>query len=230
MFCSHVCLELGTESFHQYECSVLEMIHREFNDHILQAAVRIFLESVTACGRKEDLFVVMNERRERSPFDFQLHEPLTQQNKKHLVLCTQNMTKFESTEELKDAFSEQVRAYFDRNPLLARYWGDVETKSYVICYCRTQYQILINNQFQMSWRSIGRRDLDAEHVGRAYNNVCGYGLSPFMSLFNHSCNPNIAIVSVDNKLVAYVKRPVKAHKQLFISYKYVIIIVNFNVH
>lgn len=230
MFCSHMCMELGTDSFHQYECSVLEMIHNEFDDYILQAAVRIFLESITACGSKEDLFVIMNERRERSPFDFQLREPLTQQNKRHLLLCTQNMTKFESTDELKEAFSNQVRAYFDRNHLLARYWGDVETQAYVIFYCRTQYQILINNQFHMMWRSVGRRDIDAERAGKAYNNFCGYGLSPFMSLFNHSCNPNVAIVSVDNKFVAYVKRPIKAHTQLFISYKYVNINVNFNVH
>ena len=219
MFCSPMCMELGTESFHQYECSELEMIHREFDDHILQAAVRIFLESVTICGSKEELFVVMNERRERSPFDFNLREPYSPQARKHLLLCTQNMTRFDSTDELKEAFSQKVRAYFNRNHLLARYWGDVETQAYVICYCRTQYQILINNQFQMMWRSIGRRDPDADRVGRAYNNFCGYGLSPFMSIFNHSCNPNIGIVSVDNKLVAYVKRPVKAGRQLFVSYR-----------
>ena len=212
-------MELGTESFHQYECSELEMIHREFNDEVLLATIRIFLESVTICGSIAQLFVVMNERRDRSVFDFQFRDPTSAQSRKNLLLSTQNMTRFESTETLKEAFSQKVRDYFNKNPLLARYWGDVETQSYVICYCRTQYQIFHNNQFRMSWRSVAQRDANTVRTGKSYTNYCGTAISPLMSLFNHSCNPNIEIVSVDNKFVAYVKRPVVAGKQLFISYK-----------
>lgn len=39
--------------------------------------------------------------------------------------------------------------------------------------------------------------------------------SKFFGLLNFSCVPNVASVCVDNKVICYVKRPIKANDQLF---------------
>ncbi|KAG5681487.1 hypothetical protein PVAND_010917 [Polypedilum vanderplanki] len=40
----------------------------------------------------------------------------------------------------------------------------------------------------------------------------------FRALLNHSCVPNIDLVSINNTIVFYVKKPIKANEQLFIAY------------
>jgi SET domain-containing protein len=40
----------------------------------------------------------------------------------------------------------------------------------------------------------------------------------FGGLLNHSCIPNVEVVSVDDKVAYYVVRPIKAGEQLFVSY------------
>lgn len=44
------------------------------------------------------------------------------------------------------------------------------------------------------------------------------GIFPFMSLFNHSCDPNVTYVNVDNKICIYATRPIHAGEQVCISY------------
>jgi SET domain len=46
----------------------------------------------------------------------------------------------------------------------------------------------------------------------------GYGTSLFVSLLNHSCDPNATIIMVNNKQVVYTLKPVKEGEQLFICY------------
>ena len=48
----------------------------------------------------------------------------------------------------------------------------------------------------------------------------GVGIFPFMSLLNHSCYPNVNTITVDNKFVLTVSRPIKAGEQIFITYGY----------
>jgi len=50
------------------------------------------------------------------------------------------------------------------------------------------------------------------------DNEIGQSLCIFGSLFNHSCNSNIGHVTLDNKIVFFVNRPIKAGEQLFINY------------
>ncbi|XP_058791965.1 SET and MYND domain-containing protein 4-like [Phymastichus coffea] len=53
------------------------------------------------------------------------------------------------------------------------------------------------------------------------NDRVHYGISigPFRSLFNHSCNPNTELVSVNNnKTLIYAKHFIKKGEQLFVSY------------
>lgn len=46
----------------------------------------------------------------------------------------------------------------------------------------------------------------------------GQGVPLFLSLFNHSCDPNIFVEFIDNKFVSYIIKPVKEGEQLFIGY------------
>lgn len=46
----------------------------------------------------------------------------------------------------------------------------------------------------------------------------GEGISLFGALLNHSCDPNVMTIFVDNKLVFYAIKPIQEGDQLFISY------------
>lgn len=59
--------------------------------------------------------------------------------------------------------------------------------------------------FEKHWSS----DHKKRRIGKA---ICAFG-----SLFNHSCYPNIGMITLDNKIVYYVNYPIKAGEQLFIS-------------
>lgn len=42
---------------------------------------------------------------------------------------------------------------------------------------------------------------------------------PFVSLLNHSCDPNVYVVFNENQCITFVIRPIKAHQQIFNNYR-----------
>ena len=63
------------------------------------------------------------------------------------------------------------------------------------------------------------REMSGPGVGMYdFSETIGSGIFPFMSLLNHSCYPNVNHVTVDNKYVLTVTRPIKAGEQIFVSY------------
>lgn len=46
----------------------------------------------------------------------------------------------------------------------------------------------------------------------------GRSIPLFGSLINHSCDPNVQTIFVDNKIVFYILKPVKENEELFVSY------------
>lgn len=61
----------------------------------------------------------------------------------------------------------------------------------------------------------------AKLPGRQTNLPDGGLLLPFISLFNHSCDPNIYASFVDNKCFVTVLKPIEADEQIFINYRFV---------
>jgi hypothetical protein len=51
-----------------------------------------------------------------------------------------------------------------------------------------------------------------------HHQLLNYGYSLIGSLFTHSCDPNVAIMTVDNKFVFYICRPVKKGEALELCY------------
>lgn len=47
----------------------------------------------------------------------------------------------------------------------------------------------------------------------------GSGILPFCSLLNHSCDPNVQPVTIDNKFACVVIKPIEKEEQIFINYK-----------
>lgn len=48
--------------------------------------------------------------------------------------------------------------------------------------------------------------------------VEGSAIPLFSSLLNHSCDPNIVCVSIENKFACVVTKPIAKHQQLFVNY------------
>lgn len=51
-----------------------------------------------------------------------------------------------------------------------------------------------------------------------YNELLNYGYSLVGSLFKHSCEPNVAVMTVDNKFIFYVTKPIRSGETLEICY------------
>jgi hypothetical protein len=47
----------------------------------------------------------------------------------------------------------------------------------------------------------------------------GSGILPFQGLINHSCDPNLMPIHVDNKFVSIVLKPIAKGEQLFVNYR-----------
>lgn len=48
---------------------------------------------------------------------------------------------------------------------------------------------------------------------------------PFVSLLNHSCDPNIHVSFIENQAIVTVIRPIKANEQIFVCYRYFMILI-----
>lgn len=68
----------------------------------------------------------------------------------------------------------------------------------------------LNNFTQLIYMKLNPNDSDIVDEGKE--------TSLFGSLFNHSCDPNVQAIFVDNKKVYYATRNIKANEQLFVSY------------
>jgi len=75
--------------------------------------------------------------------------------------------------------------------------------------------------------SVSMHTMNIEEHKKGECNIFGKAILLFGSFFNHSCDPNVDAICYENKFVYAVNRPVKAGEQLFVSYRSVMVIVEY---
>lgn len=169
----------------------------------------MLLTSLEIAGGVEELRRILGDATSRTVFDFDLSNPEDPLYKMNLLLAAKS---------LSTAFAMKPQGCCNYG---FRFIAEMvapksdEKQKFLMELLPKMWSLLSTNQFGLQHNS---REIGPDYV-RSFNfQDIGSGLFPFASLFNHSCDPNVKYITVDNKLAFVVSRPITAGKQLFISY------------
>ncbi|KAJ6630523.1 SET and MYND domain-containing protein 4 [Pseudolycoriella hygida] len=216
MFCSADCETKACQTFHKYECPVMEITSKLSKN--LQMALRT-------------LYVVL------AIFDDSIHD-LQKYILNHPEICTifdvkglDERSKFLAINSLIandkiDIRKEVLEEISQWSSKLKEIWsthGD-----FIAQFLHRQIQVATVNYHEIySWPlkkgGFFDKDIDKLPDAFAYQRVtvsAGNGSYPFCSLLNHSCAPNVGKIFVNDKIVLIVQRPIEKGAQLFDNYGY----------
>jgi hypothetical protein len=191
MFCSSGCRdEFNTR---------VEFSNREFDK---VALILSKMQSAFGGAGQLEAFMRTNKVGEKSLFDFNFSDPSRSGFMRDIFTCF--LSSAQSLSAASYLFNDRY-GFFERQ-ILCTILGVLDNN------------VTVYGHFNYAQFSEPRR----EHIGSGffrlpqdYDGIC---YSTFYSLLNHSCMPNVKHTTVDNKAVVYVKKPVKAGEQLFVSY------------
>lgn len=201
MFCSEKCESYANEVYHKQEVNLRTM---EFIQKIL-------LESVYICdGSYEKLRKIVDnkELQSKTVFDFDWCKQKNESDKR--------LDKFISFNALQVGPDSFEHDWIDSHPVLDTLSD--EQKCIAKMFLRRVSRILSVNCYALDWITPELESSNSHANACSQRMKIGSGLFILGSLFNHSCAPNIDRILVDNKFVFFVRRPIMAGDQLFISY------------
>lgn len=213
MFCSTKCLKEAANSFHPYECGIIDYLHEHFNRfHLcaLRATIMAFLSFNTIDELAKTVEIAA---RSKPVTAFTFNHKKKQQKQKYLQIHTFPTKQEERTNS--DLFGTAIVTAVLCQKLLAG------TKFGVILKTEKEQSLLMELLFRhlqisrMYFHSISQSELQYQS---AQGGLLGSGVFPFCSLINHACTPNILRISFGNRMVIFVLRPIKKGQQLFDNY------------
>ena len=194
MACSQAC----HDSICERNLEAEEKIETQFGWPISKM-IQIKNEMKKLCGHEMELEKLFNGTT-RTVFDFNFSDVRSREARESLFKCTISLTA---------AFSASV---CDENiELFKLSLGHEQNENFLGTFIEHLMAAFARNQYSMHFFDVLRN---------AYATL-GYGLLPFASLLNHSCNPNIIWILVENKFVFIVAKPIKNGDQLFHCYRWV---------
>ncbi|KAG5671092.1 hypothetical protein PVAND_001306 [Polypedilum vanderplanki] len=219
MFCNENCKQNANENFHQYECSIMNLITSSILNSNMRMALRNFIIAISLFDDSiENLkrFFEINST-SCTIFDFK-----TELNVKQKLLAVNSLI-FDDTIEVNDLVFDEIFLTTDK---LKEMWKS--HKDFIRKFLRKHTQIASMNFHEIyGWplKIGGLIDPDVEKFQKslAYQRgVVPYanGSFPFCALLNHSCAPNVCKIFIDNKIVMIVQRKIEAGMQLFDNYGY----------
>lgn len=173
--------------------------------------VRMTMDSFRIAGSEEQLIELLKDVEPKTVFDFDLSDPRDPLYEKNLLVSVNSLATNALTESETDFIDQATQEEF-------KGMRTDEEKVFLRRFITSQYSLEQRNGHLM--RKYARVFENPETIRDFFDKPFGRGVGPFTSLFNHSCDPNVTAVTVDNKFVIVVNRPVKAGEQLFMSYGY----------
>lgn len=192
MYCSEDCLEKD---------SVHESLHYSVNDDTLPPELlplaNIALNSVRVAGGVDELVDLLHEAPSKTVFDFDLSNPDDPAYEKNLLIAINSLAKAPNDDEF-EMITEYAMTVCDEEPRTGK---EKEVLRKILSNHARLAHLNLYSIFDPK---------SSSYIGKA--------LFPFMSLFNHSCDANVARFSIDDKMALIVARPIKAGEQIFITY------------
>lgn len=204
MYCSNQCRTNALADFHNYECPIVDLMHKA---GVMQMAMIIFFKALSIFdGSITDLEKSFNANdcSSHSVYDFNFADPDNQANGKHFLISLLCLARND-----KDYSNDSPEKLFKVHPLLADVWQSHE--AFIRKFTLRILQIGDSNFHGICGWSLRKYDQIPQMIG--------IGCYPFISLVNHGCAPNVNRIYVEDKMILLVERPIKKGEQLFDCYK-----------
>lgn len=206
MYCSLDCMKIAEENFHNFECDLIEVLHKS---GIMQMAMRIFFQALNMFdGSMEEMqkFLEKFKNSSTSVYDFDFSK-INEKEKPKIFLavmfCSPHRDNI-STEDLN------FLRIFKSHPYLIDLWSRHDK---FINDFMTRFIDIYGRYFHgiSGW---SRKEGDEE-----FSQMIGTGFYAFASLINHSCYPNVNRIYMDGKVFIIVARPIRSGEQIFDCYR-----------
>ena len=219
MFCSRNCRTEGMR-FHSAERDYIEKLCDQSEDQSPAAFSREYfikesetcngaigkriLQSLAIAGSVERLREIFESSERKTIFDFDLRGQ-DEQSKNLIFLKAVNSLKLHSSDPSAiQHYEDLARKYLEAVDLTPYVKSESDRNVFEKCLARLLNIEFLNYAFLHSLHEVAKDD--------------GFCFLPFGCLLNHSCDPNVRRISIDDKCVSVVVNPVRKGDQLFISY------------
>ena len=194
------------DQYHPLECCVKAAMP----NRLIVSEFLMTLGSVKAAGGEDKLMALVDNEETRTLFDFDWSNPDDPLYEKNLLLAVNGLSKA-STPFM--TFGTDILKHF--KPIADKPRSPDQIQ-FLLKFIKNQSTIYLTNAYEM--KKFEREKVGPGRARQLYDKPVGSGLFLFSSLLNHSCYSNVTRVTVENKLVLVVARPIKAGEQIFISY------------
>lgn len=219
MFCSPECKRNSIKNFHQFECSVMDLVHNPLLTSTMKIALRVFFIALSLFESSIENFekFLSDNGGDRTMFDVESPCEITQK-----LLIMHSMT-FSDEVAVNEIVFEEI---FQASSVLKKLF--LTHGIFIKKFLKKQTQIGTMNSHEIhNWplKKGGLSDGNKKEFSGslAYESgivPVGSGGYPFLSLLNHSCSPNVNRIFIDNMNILVVQRPIKNGDQLFDDYGY----------
>lgn len=207
MFCSEKCSKEAFESFHRFECPIIDCL-TDVGGHI---TVRTFLKAVQSFTTIPELveFTESRDSHNRTAFSFDHSTTLSPQQQYHQIhsLSTNLDIRTES-----DLFTHVFVAALFYHQLKYqtpfRNWVNEECENALM-------ELMFRIELITTINAFSFNDLSSVQE----DEIIGTGIYQLSSLINHSCSPNACPKYYKNNLVLYTTQPIKQGESISISYQ-----------
>lgn len=203
MFCSEKCLKEAWNSFHNYECLIID---RCLKSGVLQIALRIYFQALNIFhGSTENLKIfIENQEKSYSMFDFDFSKN-NDENLKNSLISLWFLVRSGNLDE-----NDSPELILKDHPKLVDQWKN--NKDFIRTFFQKIVQICDSNFHGIcGW---------SRHLNKISSpQMIGVACYPFLSLLNHSCVPNVNRVYIEGQACLMVERPIKKGEQIFDCYR-----------
>lgn len=187
----------AAHSFHQFTCRAIDINVNQEND-IFEVAHRNVFEALGIFKKIGKLQKFIEDHSDvKTIFDFNLTKADDKQKEKNLLQAVNSLQ--------GNKIPEGINSYMDGHVnIMKSITKNQKHQNFLDEFMRKQMEIIVTNSF-------GLVDKNGNEIGS--------GIFPLSSFFNHSCAPNVSRITVDNKLVFIVTRPIEKNQQLLVCYR-----------
>lgn len=214
MYCSDECKKDAYDTFYKYEVDIIDKLNL-ICTKIVRIAVRTFFHSLKVCdGNLKKLKAVVSENENHSGLTiFDVENPGDQLD---ILRSIDALQSNENGRGNADHFQRSgivavIIDLFLQHTKLADFLSAEDDRDFFRNFVYKQTQIAACNYHGIYNGITKKSEIDNDPQ-------IGSGSYPFCSLINHSCNPNIVRVILDNKNYVVVNRVIRRGQQLFDNY------------
>ncbi|KMY93095.1 SET and MYND domain-containing protein 4 [Drosophila simulans] len=212
MFCSEECKSIAMQTYHRFECPIIDLLNRMFNK-IHCIALRTTLVALNIFPSIEELidFCEQEQNQGKCAFDLDYNELTPEEHYRaiHGLVTNQHLR------SVSDLFQRSVvcavlKHFIIEYTPVKEYVGGEEGVNF--------FTDLLFRHLQTSPSNMHGIDLVEQVNETKDDQTHSSGAYAFLSLLNHSCSPNTVRIYEGTKAYMFILRPIKAGNVLYDNY------------